>query len=272
MVLRGLTHGLSVCALVWVAGVASGCAEESPRAEGRGEGRFPIPTEAQMAAETRQDLAEDLGRAYSLAVGGQLDAARALVDEHLAAGPGRSDPEQALFVLAVVQQRASLNEQARTLLEEVIARRPAFLSAYHHLGLSLCELGDLDGAREAFEVLRARRPEQVNTAYHLGLVALEQGRLDEAEAFFREAVERHRGRNAAQLARCHVGLGDVAQRSGELLAARDHYERAAQCDLTSEQAWYGLNRVLWRLGDEPLAREAGQRHAKLVAAVDTSAR
>lgn len=272
MVLRGFTHGLTVCVLVWAAGVAPGCAEESPRAEGRGEGRFPIPTDAQMAAETRQELTPDLAHAYGLAVAGQLEPARAAVQEHLAQPRGRVDAEQALFVLAVVQQRASLNDQARTLLEEVIARRPAFLSAYHHLGLSLCELGDLDGAREAFAVLRARRPEQVNTAYHMGLVALEQGRMDDAEALFAEAVERHRGRNAEQLARGHVGLGDVAQRRGALAAAREHYERAAQIDLTSEQAWYGLNRVLWRMGEEGRAQEAGQRHAHLVAAVDTSAR
>jgi tetratricopeptide (TPR) repeat protein len=272
MVLRDSTRGLAVCALAALAGVALGCADRAPRGDARGPGRFPVPSEAALAAEAHPDLAEDLARAYGLAVDGQLGAARALVERHLAGPPDRVDPEQALFVLAVVQQRAHLNDQARALLEQVVARRPAFLSAYHHLGLSLYELGDLAGAREAFGVLRALRPGQANVAYQLGLVALAEGDLDEAGALFGEALDRYGGRNPSQLARCLVGLGDVAQRRGALAGAAADYERALAADPQCERAWYGLNRVLWRLGDEGRAREAGLRHSQLVASVDAIGR
>jgi len=83
--------------------------------------------------------------------------------------------------------------------------------------------GRPDAAVIKLEQVLAARPDDVDARLNLGLALLALDRLDPAEAAFREVVER-----APNYADAWAGLARVAQRRGDLAAARGFAEQASR--------------------------------------------
>ncbi len=134
------------------------------------------------------------------------------------------DPKARLGSLAVMRRAfehaiRGEHRQAAAAFREVLAAEPGMVDAWEQLGQALLQMGDLEGALEAYE----RAVELSRGAPHVALSAaaayLRMGRLEEARAHAELALETH------ELARDL--LAQIALRQGRLEEATGWAEQAA---------------------------------------------
>jgi tetratricopeptide (TPR) repeat protein len=116
--------------------------------------------------------------------------------------------------LAVLYNAAGRNDEAETLLREVLDAYPEEAQAAYSLGLLLAEMGRMDEAVEFLRRTTVIEPGRARAHYNLGLALQAVGRTDEAGQALRTAAEIEPG-NLDYL----FGLADFHARAGDLGAA-----------------------------------------------------
>jgi tetratricopeptide (TPR) repeat protein len=188
--------------------------------------------------------------------------------------------------------------QAAAHARELLADAPADAQVWGLLGDALLEMGDVEGAREAFQRILALRadfssynraaylrfitgdlagaielmrkavdagaavPEnQAWCAVELGHLYFKAGRLEEAESAYKEALKAFPAAHAA-----HAGLGSVEAARGNPAAAVKHYQRAQTISPMVQYAG-ALYDLYAALGNTAEARKQAAR-VDLAAALD----
>jgi tetratricopeptide (TPR) repeat protein/lipopolysaccharide biosynthesis glycosyltransferase len=173
---------------------------------------------------------------------GRGDLAAALVwFEAAAAGerPSLSVQLKRGRVLQALGRFAAAEACYRTVLTQV----PGHAGALVGLGEAARLQGDLGGALSRFQAAAASESDQPGLQIRIAQTLLELLRHDEAEACYRRVLERWPGH-----APCLEGLGDIAQRRGDLAASLVWYEAAAAGERVSLSVQLKIGRVLQALG------------------------
>ena len=218
-----------------------------------------------------------------------LAAAAAL----LAAGCSRP-PGEWEFQRGVGELKRGRAAQARTLLEQSIARRPGHAAnavAYNLLGVACWQLGQPDAARAAFEDSLRLEPKQVEASYNLGVWLAESGDYDGAARRLTLAASADRGQiralqylgqlnirrrqwpearralyaalsKAPQAPELHAALAQVAWGAGDTNAAMESLMKALELDSRYAPALFSLGVVHEQLGH---AQEAVAYYTRYVA-------
>jgi Tfp pilus assembly protein PilF len=137
-----------------------------------------------------------------------------------------ADPEDALatFHRGVALSKQGQPAKAIADFESTLALRPDLDEAALELGITLVESGRPEDAGPWLEQAR-RRPELAGQAdFFLGIAALRAERYDEARA----SLERARAADPALATSARYYLGVIDYRSGNRLAARDHFTDVMQ--------------------------------------------
>lgn len=140
---------------------------------------------------------------------------------------------------------------ARTALEAAVRLDPEDIRSAATLALVLDALGDAPGADAVFRRagdLVAAHPERVTAELALAEALAQGPRWEQAVARYRAVLDRRPpvGRNLGAKAR--LGLGFVAERRGDLDAARSAYRDAIRLDPDLIDARYNLANVTLRAG------------------------
>ena len=96
-----------------------------------------------------------------------------------------------------------------------------------------------------------RAPDSVDALFGIAMVYFHQGRLQEAArklAALLEMDSRH--------VPSRVRLGIIAEQTGDLSTALEHYRSAAELEPNDEESWRHLTTLQRKLGDEDAARDA----------------
>lgn len=148
-----------------------------------------------------------------------------------------SDPTivAARFNLALTRLAAGLPEEARDLLEEVVAARPDLAPGWLQLGGALNALGRYQEAAAAFRKHLALVPKSSVGLTWLGASLQFLGDFDAAESAYREALEID-----PEFADAHTNLGKLLMAQGDARVAENHFRRALQARPGHVQALSGL--------------------------------
>lgn len=169
------------------------------------------------------------------------------------------DPKDGIAVYARLQEARQLAqanewEQARGLLERVIAEAPANVTARNVLALAAVRRGDLDEAERQYLASLARQPGQHRVVGALGALALRRDDLDTAERRFHEALV-----IAPTFVEAMSNLGFIEAVRGNAAGAQDWYERAIALDPTYPHVHRRLADLFYDRGDYARALENYRR-------------
>lgn len=267
---------------------ADGSEHGVTRRDGRKSRRATSGAAATIAAGA--DASQLLPAAVHHHEHGNLERARALYEQILAAQPEHAD---ALHYLGVLCHQQGEGRRAQELIRRAIAAAPAVAPYHDNLGTVLEHAGRLDEACAAYQAADALEPGDPDRAYNLGVVLQRLGRLPDAERHLRDALRVRaddrdslfalgnvlKQRGAAEQAQAcyrelllaqpsHVGalvnLGNLLQDDGELDEAAALYRRALEQTPDEPSALHNLGRVLRRQGRLAQAQQCFEhalRHA-----------
>jgi len=148
-----------------------------------------------------------------------------------------------------LQRKAALRE-----LDTRIQREPGRVDLRFEKACFLAEIGDTEGAKQAYLDVLARSPAHLGALNKLGMLLYKTGFRTAARSAFTEAIARHPDHPMA-----HVNLGNIFLEAGDLAPAREHYEAALALDSGFAEAHLGLGNLMAELGHE----EAAARHQRL---------
>lgn len=171
---------------------------------------------------------------------GEVEAARAQIEAHMAAGP----TTRGLRLLASVRRRADDLGAA----EDALARSESLCQ--RDLAETLCERarlyldrGENEPARQAFERARELSPDLADPCIGLGSLALNRADADAAEPFFLEALEREKS------ARAWSGLGLSLAAQGRARESFEPFETALDLDPGCLAAVFGIVKAAFDTGE-----------------------
>jgi tetratricopeptide (TPR) repeat protein len=130
-------------------------------------------------------------------------------------------------------------------LTETVRRDPDSFQAHHALGEFYIHQGKLEAAIPHLERARALDPVHYANGYDLALAYLETNQLDAARQQLGRMLE------AKPTGELHNLRGDVEERAGNLVAAAEHYQRAAHLDATEDHLFDWGNNLLQMRAFEP---------------------
>ena len=171
----------------------------------------------------------------------------------LAAGCSRP-PGEWEFQRGISELKRGHAAQARTLLEQSIARRPGHAAnavAYNLLGVACWKLGQPDAARAAFEDSLRLEPKQVDASYNLGVWLAENGDIDGAARRLAQAAAADRGQ-----VRALEYLGQLSIRRRQWPEARRALYAALSKAPQAPELHAALAQVAWGAGDTNAAMES----------------
>jgi tetratricopeptide (TPR) repeat protein len=206
----------------------------------------------------------EMEQCSSLIRAGRFEEARARLAPIVAAHPGW---QRATFLLGLSYHEEGRHAEARPLLARALAldaTSPDAPALHLHLGWTMLQLGEVEGAREQFGRLLAVRPGYAEAHFALGLLDFDRDDLEAARSAFKQAIDlAHQTGDARIEGKARARLADVLVRTGDLARAREELEAAVRLRPDAYEAYFKLSRVLERLGDAEGAKRARQRHDEL---------
>lgn len=183
-------------------------------------------------------------------------------------------------------------DEAIVCYRRAIDLQPNFAPAHGHLGIALCEKGELEEAIASFREAIRLRPTLADMHNNLGNALVKKGEMDEAIACFREAVQRDPGfalahfnlgtalrmqrewdesvaslRRAIELApervAAHLQLGMALQANGLVNDAITSYRRVIQLQPQNALAYFHIGNAILEGGNLNGAITSFQRAVKL---------
>ncbi len=133
-------------------------------------------------------------------------------------------------------------DQARVLLEQIIADDPDFYPGHLLLGSVHMELGKLNLAEQATQKAYELEPKDPDVLYQLGLIASMRGELTTAAEHLASAIELLARLQQPPAPGYHIALADVHFRDGQSSKGYEQVEQAVQADASEaglEQAIAG---------------------------------
>ena len=154
-----------------------------------------------------------------------------------------------------VSRNADYRTEER-LLRDLLAKRPANVTARYNLGIVLEAKGDAAGAMAEFEATLRLAPDYAKAHNNLGVLLMRQDRLDEAAAHYAETM-----RLRPELWEPHSNLGELRVRRGDLAGAVAAFREAVRLDPTAQKPQLWLAEALRRLqqGAAPAPDATGGR-------------
>ena len=141
----------------------------------------------------------------------------------------------AALLLARLAMMANCYEDARAILEKIIAREPSFIAAWHDLGTVLKELHHYEKAVEVLNDALSLQPENALTHYYLGAALAMAARPADAVEAYQRAVELD-----PELPGAHIGLGHVLKTVGDQEKGIAAYRRAIELRPNFGETYYSL--------------------------------
>ena len=145
---------------------------------------------------------------------------------------------KSLFNSSRVLLESGRPKEAVERIEKALAQEPMSNEGLRLLGRARHELGDVDGAVQAYRRALSIDERDVWSMNNMGLIYIQQDRSSEALAPLARAVELRSNAPVFQ-----NNLGTALERSGYPTAAAQAYEAAIAVDSTYEKASVGLARV-----------------------------
>ncbi|HYU44548.1 MAG TPA: tetratricopeptide repeat protein [Terriglobales bacterium] len=139
-------------------------------------------------------------------------------------------------------------------LRAIVAREPQNFDANHRLGTLLFDEGKPREALPYLEQASRIQPGNYDNAYQLALACAGSGAYERARANLRALLTK---RDNAEL---HHSLGDVAEKTGNPLAAVREYQRAAQLDASEQNLFDWGVELLMHHAPEPAAEVFSNAH------------
>jgi tetratricopeptide (TPR) repeat protein len=174
--------------------------------------------------------------------------------------PGHVDERFLLIDLAVANHHMQQPEEAKKILDAVLAADPGAADALYLRGVILADQGLLEDAEKTFsETLLHATATYADRTYRNALVRLADvqvklGKLDEAEATAKRLLDVAKDDPEALFA-----LGRVRQARNDLDGALKLFRRVARMNPESERTLGSLQQVLHLLGLDDEAAEVGKR-------------
>jgi tetratricopeptide (TPR) repeat protein len=183
-------------------------------------------------------------RAVGLLDAGQVDQARALLNEVLRDHPNSDDAELAMG--KVWMQTGAVDEAAKH-LQHAIALNPDMVEAHFRLGAVQMAKTDYAAAEASFRRAVDLKPSYGEAYYNLGTCRLRQGNRTGAREALAEAV-----RCLPDLVPAHLEFGALLLEDGQVQQAITHLEQAIRLDAQNQRARTLLEK----------ARQSGETGAK----------
>ncbi|MBL8629408.1 MAG: tetratricopeptide repeat protein [Rhodospirillaceae bacterium] len=190
---------------------------------------------------------------------GDADAARLLVDTHLAKAP---DEPEAFNILGLIAQRQRDLSAAAQAFARAVDLAPAEILYTIHYAQALTDLGDASQALSILESGLQRKPGHCDALIARALILQRAGRLDEAVAGARMATVFHR-----ESARAFQTLGTLLLKARQPQDAIQALSRAVEIDSTAVDGWVNLGVAQRDVGHFEAA-EASYRRALALAPND----
>ena len=235
------------------------CQEQDPPPDSASD-----PGRAEVAIDMEvPPLQDELATIYRLIQQDETGSARIRLRNWMEAN---GEDARALFLFGLAYQREKRYAPAADWYVRATQAQPVYPPTWHFLGWSRYYLGQPRLSEEAFHRHLQMAPGEADSAYGLGLVMLDDARLDDAQSLFTRSVELLReqdGQNESR-AKALFRLAEIQELRGDDARARSLLERALAASDRNEEAWFRLIQVCRRLGDEPAAMDAENRHRELV--------
>ena len=202
-----------------------------------GAGRYPEA--AQLFSAYNATHPENPWGHYMLGMSawktGEHEQALNAFDQALQLDPSH---RKSLFNSSRVLLESSRPKAALERIEKALAQEPMSNEGLRLLGRARYELGDVDGAIQAYRRALSIDERDVWSMNNMGLIYIQQDRSSEALPPLARAVELRSNAPVFQ-----NNLGTALERSGYPTAAAQAYEAAIAADSTYEKASVGLARV-----------------------------
>jgi hypothetical protein len=147
-----------------------------------------------------------------------------------------------------------LREAALEMAQARLSREPRAIEPRFERARLLGELGRTEEAKQAYLEVLVLSPSHFGALNNLGAILHASGFRTAARTCYAEAAARHPENPIG-----HVNLANALLEEGDLVPARDHFEKALQIAPDFADAHRGLGNLFWMLGDE----EASKRHQRL---------
>ena len=194
----------------------------------------------------------DAGGAGSLTERGLRVAELRVVEELVAAFPQSDD---AVYLLGLAHHEQGDTESAMKFWKRSLEIDPSRADANDSLGHALLLRDDYEKAEEYFRKALAIDPTLGTANARLASALIHQGKMREAATI----LEKAQSLNADG----HRQLGEAYQHLGEFEKARASYTKAIGLNANLAEAYYGLSKVLNRLGEREAANKYFQTFSVL---------
>jgi len=125
---------------------------------------------------------------------------------------------------ATIYRNADYATEER-ILRDIIAKRPANVTAHYNLGIALAGQGDAAGAVAEFEETIRLDPGYAKGHNNLGVMLMRRGRYADAAAHYREASRLH-----PELWEPHSNMGELLFRQGRVDEGVEEFREAVRLD------------------------------------------
>ena len=139
-------------------------------------------------------------------------------------------------------------------LRATVAREPGDFDANYRLGMLLVDEGKPRDALPYLEQAARIKPDDYENAYELALACAGSGEYEQARTHLRALLAQQ------EKAALHHLLGDVAEKTGDPLAAVREYQRAAQLDASETNLFDWGAELLMHHAPEPAAEVFSNAH------------
>lgn len=144
----------------------------------------------------------------------------------------KDQPDDQSAQAKLVQLSKLLNEYEIKEFRRRVALSPEDLNLHYQLGLCLARNGLHDEAIAEFQQARGSATLRVQALYQAGLSFEANGALKLADRTYREALKALESEDVTNFNALHYRLGRVAEASGNIEAAEEHYNEVAANDYT----------------------------------------